>query len=80
MKKEDGKIVGRIKEIQSEGKIIKEAKEGERVAISMEEVTFGRQITDKDVLISLVSEEDKKILAELKDKISESERELLESI
>lgn len=80
IRREDGKIIGKIKEIQSEGKIIKEAKEGERVAVSMEEVTFGRQIKGGDVLISVIGEEDKKALMELKDKISEGERELLESI
>jgi len=78
MKREDGKIVGKIKEVQSEGKIIKQAKEGEKVAVSMEEVTFGRQINNGDVLISVVSEEDKQILRELENKISAGERELLE--
>jgi translation initiation factor 5B len=80
MKREDGKIVGKIKEVQSQGKIIKEAKEGERVAVSMEEVTFGRQINDGDVLVSVVSEENKQILRELENKISAGERELLEEI
>ena len=49
----DGKIVGKVKQVQSEGKIIQEAKEGERAAVSMEEVTFGRQVKEGDVLISV---------------------------
>ncbi|MEM7821519.1 MAG: translation initiation factor IF-2 [Candidatus Aenigmatarchaeota archaeon] len=77
MKREDGKIVGRVKEIQKEGKTIKEAKIGERVAISMEEPTIGRTINEGDVLTSALSEEDIKILREVWDRLSEDEREII---
>lgn len=80
LRRKDGKIVGSVKEIQSEGRRIEEAKPGDRVAISMEEPTMGRQINEGDVLISVISEEDIKVLRELWDRISESEREILEEM
>lgn len=80
MKREDGKIIGRIKEIQSEGKIIKEARTGEKVAISMENVTFGRQVKEKDILVSVISEDDMKTLREIWDRLSEDEKEMLQEL
>jgi len=77
VKRKDGKIVGKIKEIQKEGQVIKEAKTGEKVAVSMEEPTVGRQVEEGDVLISVLSEEDKKILREVCDCLTESEKEML---
>jgi len=77
MKRKDGKIVGKIKEIQREGQTIPFAKKGEKVAVSMEEPTIGRQIDEGDTLISVLSEEDLKILREVWERLSEDERELL---
>jgi len=77
MRKEDGKIIGKIKEIQSEGQTIPEAKKGDNVAVSMEEPTVGRTIREGDILVSVISELDKKILKEVFDKLSESEKEML---
>jgi translation initiation factor 5B len=77
MKRKDGKIVGKIKEIQREGQTIPFAKKGDRVAVSMEEPTIGRQIDEGDTLISVLSEEDLNILREVWERLSEDERELL---
>jgi len=77
MKKQDGKIVDKVKEIQREGQVIKEAKSGDRVAVSMEEPIMGRTIQEGEVLVSVLSEDDIRVLEELHDKLSESERELL---
>jgi len=77
VKKKDGKVIGKVKEVQKEGHVIKEAKVGEKVAVSMEEPTVGRQIEEGDVLIAVLNEEDRKILSEVFDKLSESEREML---
>jgi translation initiation factor 5B len=79
MKRKDGKIVGKIKEIQREGQTIPFAKKGEKVAVSMEEPTIGRQIDEGDTLISVLSEEDLKILREVWERLSEDERELLKN-
>lgn len=77
LKKKDGRIIDRVKEIQREGKKIEEAKVGDRVAVSMEQPTMGRQINEGDVLVSVLSDDDLKTLKELYDKLTESERELL---
>jgi len=80
MKRGDGKIIGRIKEIQKEGKGVKEAKSGDKVAISMEDVTVGRTIKDGEVLTSALTDIDLKILREVWDRLTESERELLKEL
>jgi translation initiation factor 5B len=77
VKREDGKVIGKIKEIQREGQVIKEAKAGDKVAVSMEEPTVGRQIKEGDVLLSALTDNDKKTLKEVFDKLTESEKELL---
>lgn len=76
VKRKDGKKIGRIKEIQREGQTINEAKKGDKVAVSMEEPTIGRQIMEGDTLISVLTENDKKILKEVWERLSEDEREL----
>jgi len=77
VRRDDGKIIGKIKEIQSEGQTIKEAKAGDKVAVSMEEPTVGRQIKEGDILIAVLTKEDVKTLKEVFDKLTESEKELL---
>jgi translation initiation factor 5B len=77
VKRKDGKIIGKIKEVQKEGHVVKEAKVGEKVAVSMEEPTVGRQIEEGDVLIVVLNDEDKKTLREIFDKLTESEKEML---
>jgi len=78
MMKEGGKIIGRVKEVQKEGEHVPEVKAGDRAAVSMEDPTIGRQINEEDLLIAVISEHDKKILKEVFDKLSESEKEMLE--
>ncbi|MEM5772935.1 MAG: translation initiation factor IF-2 [Candidatus Aenigmatarchaeota archaeon] len=77
MKKKDGKIVGKIKEIQREGQTIPEAKKGDKVAVSMEEPIVGRHINEGDILLSVISEEEMKILKEVWERLGEDEKELL---
>jgi translation initiation factor 5B len=77
MKRSDGKTIGKVKELQKEGKTIKEAKKGDRIAVSIEDVTVGRQVKEGDILISAISEKDMKILREIWDRLSEDERALL---
>ena len=78
LKREDGKFVGRVKEIQSEGKSVEYAKTGDKVAISMEEPVAGRTFKENDILISIISEEDRRILREVWDRLTEDEKDLLE--
>ena len=63
--KKNGKEIGTIKAIQSEGTSVSEAKRGERVAVSIDGPTVGRQIKEGDELTTVVSSNDIKILEEL---------------
>ncbi len=58
MMKEGGDEVGRVKEIQDNGVGKQEARKGDSVAISMDNVTFGRQIKENDVLYTAISGEE----------------------
>lgn len=80
LKRNDGKIIGRIKQIQKEGKTIDEAKKGDKVAISIEDVTVGRHIFEGNKLFTALTENDLKILREIYDKLTDSEKELLNEI
>ncbi len=53
----DGKTVGRIKGIQEEGKSKEFASKGEKVAVSIEDCTVGRQVNEGDILYTAVPRE-----------------------
>ena len=74
----DGKFIGKVKEIQKEGETIYEANINEKVAISMEEPIAGRHFKEEDVLESILSESEIRILKQFKEKLSENEIKLLE--
>ncbi len=80
LKKLDGKYVGKVKGMQKEGQSVNEVKSGGKAAISMDEPTAGRTFNEGDILISDLSNRDKMILRQVYDKLSESEKSLLESI
>jgi translation initiation factor 5B len=63
--KDDGKIVGTIKGIQSENKAVEEAIQGQEVAISIEGVTVGRQIKGEDILYTDIPANDAKKLRDM---------------
>ena len=75
--REDGRVVGRIKGIQSENQSVEESIQGEEVAISVEGVTIGRQLKGNDILYIDLPEADAKKLREMK-VLSIDEREVLE--
>jgi len=77
--KEDGKVVGTIKSIQSEKKSLSEAIQGQEVAISIEGPTVGRQIKEEDILYTDLPARVVKKLKEMKD-LTYDEREVLNKI
>jgi translation initiation factor 5B len=77
--REDGKVVGTIKAIQSENKSLKEAFQGEEVAISIEGVTVGRQIKKEDILYTAIPESDVKKLKEM-NVLNTDEKDVLNKI
>ena len=74
------KKIAEIKEIQSGGENISEAKAGEKVAISMEDVTVGRDLYEGDTIDVYLRDEDIATLKKLKHKLTETEKELLDEI
>ena len=77
--KEDGKIIGKIKGIQSENNAIEEAIQGQEVAISIDGVTVGRQIKGEDILYTSIPESDAKKLKEM-DVLNIDEKDVLNKI
>jgi len=75
-----GKNVGRVSQIQKEGKNISEAKTGDKVAVSMEEPTIGRQINESDVLVSVITRGNIQGLKEVWDKLQDDEKLLLKEL
>ena len=78
--REDGKIIGRIKEIQSEGSNEGTASKGQMVAISIPDVTIGRQIKEGMKLWTAISKESYKKLKELNNLLSEDQKQALNEI
>jgi len=77
--KDDGKVVGAIKGIQSENKAVEEALQGQEVAISIEGITVGRQISGGDILYTDIPEKDAKKLKEM-DILNPDEKDVLTKI
>ncbi|WP_436901582.1 translation initiation factor IF-2 [Halovenus halobia] len=70
--------VGQLKSIQDEGEDVDEARTGERVAVSIDGPTVGRQIKEGDELWVEIPEKHAKILEqELNEDITADEREVL---
>ena len=77
--KEDGRVVGSIKGIQSENKPLEEAIQGQEVAISIEGVTVGRQIKGEDILYTDLPAGDAKKLRDM-DVLTTDEKDVLNKI
>lgn len=74
----DGRPVGRIKSVQSEGKSLAEAIAGAEVAISIDDATVGRQIDVEDVLLVDIPESHAHELANYQ--LKQDELEVLEQL
>ena len=76
-----GDVIGRVKELQNNGMSVGEAKKGESVAISVDGITFGRQVKDNDVLYSHINDEEEQLLrSKFSYLLSDEEKELLNEI
>jgi len=74
---EKGEKVGRIKNIQSENKSVKEAHEGMEVAISIPGVNFERQLKNREFLYSDITNSQFKNFKKNKDLLTENEKKIL---
>ena len=76
-----GKNIGRVHQLQHEGKTVSSAKAGQEVACSVQDVTIGRQVFEEDVFYSLPpSHEAKQLLGKFAHKLSPEETEVLNEI
>ena len=64
--REDGRPLGRIKSIRSGEKSLEEALQGQEVAIAIDGVTVGRQVSGGDVLLVELTEEEARTLSQRK--------------
>jgi len=77
LKKKDGSKAGTVKGIQVESVSVEEAEKGQRVAVSIDGPTVGRQIKEGDVLTTIIQRSDLKILDEYNMPEAKLARELL---
>ena len=78
--KKDGHAITEAKSMQMDQENIEKAERGKQVAVSLPKVTVGRQIHENDILYSAVPEEDFGKLKELKQHLSNEEKEILKEI
>ncbi|MEM5815358.1 MAG: translation initiation factor IF-2 [Candidatus Aenigmatarchaeota archaeon] len=77
IKRKDGKIVGKVKEIQTEGRTILQARKGERVSISIEEAIIGKNVFENDILEAELSKEQIEELIKFFEYLHEDEKEII---
>ncbi len=78
--KKDGATITEAKSMQHEQETIEKAEKGKRIAVSMPDVTVGRQIHEEDVLYSSIPEEHFRKYKEFKKLLTHDEIELLKEI
>lgn len=76
----EGQRIGDIKQIQSQGQNVDEAKTGDKVAISISGPTIGRQIKESETLYTDISSSDYKTLKKNERFLSQPEITVLEKI
>tara|TARA_Y100000310_G_scaffold345052_1_gene461415 strand:+ start:6415 stop:8136 length:1722 start_codon:yes stop_codon:yes gene_type:complete len=76
----NGSKASYIKSIQHENKNVNEIESGKDVAISLPDLTVGRQIKEEDILYSDLSESEFRSLKEMKDLLRKEEIEILKEI
>jgi len=78
---EQGVELGTVQQIQDQGKVLNEAKDGDKVAISVDGPTLGRQIRENDAIYTMPkSHEAKALRTKLLGSLAPNERSVLEEI
>jgi translation initiation factor 5B len=76
-----GDPIGRVKEIQDSGTNMLEAKKGDSVAISIDGITFGRQLKEGDLLYTHINDDEERLLrTKFSYLLSDEEKDLLDRI
>jgi translation initiation factor 5B len=77
----EGVELGTVEQIQDQGKVLSEVKMGDKVAISVDGPTLGRQIKENDVIFTYPRSHEARLLrTKLLGSLSEDERAVLEEI
>ncbi len=77
----EGKELGTVEQIQDQGKSIAEAKQGEKVAISVDGPTLGRQVRENDIIYTFPRSHEVKILrTKYREALTLSEVDVLDDI
>ncbi|MBD3387775.1 MAG: translation initiation factor IF-2 [Candidatus Altiarchaeales archaeon] len=75
---EDGKVMGRVRGIQSGGENVAEAKSGEQVAVSIDDVVVGKHLSEEDVVYTFLSNQDRDKL--IVDDLTDEEKDVLREL
>ncbi len=78
--KKDGIAITEAKSIQQEQETIEKAHKGKQVAVSLPNVTIGRQVNEEDILFSAIPEDQFRKFKEKKKLLSNDEVEILKEI
>ena len=78
--KKDGSPITEAKSMQQEQETIENAEKGKQIAVSLPDVTIGRQIHEEDILYSAIPEDHFRKYKELKKLLTQEEIELLKEI
>jgi len=77
----DGRELGVIEQIQDNGKPVQEVKEGDKIAISVDGPTLGRQVKEEDTIYTMPrSHEARMLRTKFLGSLSEQEKKALEEI
>jgi translation initiation factor 5B len=76
----EGIVITSVKQIQSENKAISVAEKGKRIALSMNNVTIGRQVCENDILYVALTENEFRKYKEFKDYLDGDTKSLLKEI
>jgi len=77
----EGKSIGKVHQLQHEGKTVTSAKTGQEVACSVQDITIGRQIFEEDLFYSFPpSHEAKQLLSKFSHKLGPEETKVLNEI
>jgi len=78
--KKDGVVITEAKSMQMEQETIEKAEKGKQIAVSLPDVTVGRQIHEEDILYSTIPEEHFRKYKEFKKLLAQDEIEVLKEI
>ncbi|MFB6114775.1 MAG: translation initiation factor IF-2 [Candidatus Nanohalobium sp.] len=77
---EDGTRIGNVKSIQEQNEKVEKAEKGDQVAVSISNATVGRDFEEGDILYVNITGKEYKQLQELKDLLTQGEKDVLDTI